>query len=361
VHICSALNKSDQDVQILIPAFILGICKHAVAFGAWCYQRSEEPSPTDTKCYWTKAPLSFVDSRKPVTEMFASVRKFKSEYQCDGSFLEDIKSFLMKDSVESMLKAQLKPSGHPFSLHHIAFTFALARLPSKEASDFKTYIAGIMERAPAETYRKLALKTEEQSGTPLWAQLRFGRITASVLSQAAACSTEEGRQNLASTILGGGGKFNPSEMMLRGLNIEDGVRAEFSKVTGLRVKKGSLVLDKCHPAFGASPDGVGKDFVLEIKSPLNKNEGHYLLKDGKTPSKKVLLQILLQIELCKKKKGFLVIVDEKFEQNRKIKVVEVAKSPENDILLKDSMAKAEEFWDKYVYLKLMKTMRLVLI
>lgn len=40
----------------------VGGCKHAVAFLACLYRRSEEPSPTSIACYWQKPELSEVGS-----------------------------------------------------------------------------------------------------------------------------------------------------------------------------------------------------------------------------------------------------------------------------------------------------------
>jgi hypothetical protein len=36
---------------------ILAGCKHIVAFLYWLVRRSEEPSPTETRCYWRKSTL----------------------------------------------------------------------------------------------------------------------------------------------------------------------------------------------------------------------------------------------------------------------------------------------------------------
>ncbi|XP_050314809.1 uncharacterized protein LOC126749172 [Anthonomus grandis grandis] len=41
---------------------IRGGCKHAIAFLVWLHRRSEEPSPTDVACYWSRSKLSRVGS-----------------------------------------------------------------------------------------------------------------------------------------------------------------------------------------------------------------------------------------------------------------------------------------------------------
>lgn len=40
-----------------------GGCKHAMTFLYWLHRRSEEPSPTEVKCYWKKSSLSLVGSQ----------------------------------------------------------------------------------------------------------------------------------------------------------------------------------------------------------------------------------------------------------------------------------------------------------
>lgn len=42
-----------------------GGCKHAIAVVGWLHRRSEEPSPTEEKCYWKKSVLASVDTSKP--------------------------------------------------------------------------------------------------------------------------------------------------------------------------------------------------------------------------------------------------------------------------------------------------------
>ncbi|KAG4065951.1 hypothetical protein HA402_002694 [Bradysia odoriphaga] len=43
----------------------LGGCKHAIAVVEWLHRRSEEPSPTEEKCYWKKSALATIDPSKP--------------------------------------------------------------------------------------------------------------------------------------------------------------------------------------------------------------------------------------------------------------------------------------------------------
>lgn len=41
---------------------VKGGCKHGIAFLLWLHRRSEEPSVTDTVCYWKRSTVSKVDT-----------------------------------------------------------------------------------------------------------------------------------------------------------------------------------------------------------------------------------------------------------------------------------------------------------
>jgi hypothetical protein len=111
------------------------------------------------------------------------------------------------------------------------------------------------------------------------------------------------------------------------------------------------------PLCGASPDGVGIDFLLEIKSPArNENRKNFIKADGK-PTKKVLLQVLLQLKMSGKKKCYLIITDENFESNKKYETVEVVLDEESEKVLDTALAHAERFWEKHIFPVLARNMR----
>lgn len=127
-----------------------------------------------------------------------------------------------------------------------------------------------------------------------------------------------------------------------------------------KISPGHFLLSHELPLCGASPDGVGTNFLVEIKSPIkNANIKNFLKTDG-TPTKKVLLQILLQLKMSNQKLCYLVIADEDFEKNQKYKSVEVHLNEGNEEVLQTALEQAEEFWKKQIFPKLAQNMRPVM-
>lgn len=148
--------------------------------------------------------------------------------------------------------------------------------------------------------------------------------------------------------------------MKRGLRIEDEVRSIFAKMMKCRINPGYLQLSRAYPLMAATPDGVAKDFTVEIKSPeKNENQKNYLRQDG-VPTKKVLIQMLMQMRFCNRKYGYLVIADENFEMNKKVNVTRV-ELIDHVIHLEQCLESADNFWKRFVFLRLMKIMRPVMI
>ena len=98
----------------------------------------------------------------------------------------------------------------------------------------------------------------------LWFEGRYGKITASKLYEAVQCHKSSG--NLVHKIIGASKKFdNPH--MARGKFLEDKVITVEEKHLSKPIQKCSLILMSVHPMLGASPDGIGDDFVVEVKCP----------------------------------------------------------------------------------------------
>lgn len=53
----SNLNKDNSNFNIV---YIIGSCKHALAFLMLVHHRSEDPSPTDVTSYWVRPRLSAI-------------------------------------------------------------------------------------------------------------------------------------------------------------------------------------------------------------------------------------------------------------------------------------------------------------
>lgn len=331
-----------------------------MAFAAWVHYRYKEPSCTEIECYWKKSTLCDVDMCLP-TKMMGGRRtkpRFTSAYKSDGSFFTEAMaqiSLLRKPSM--MIQSQFTSKSHELCVYGMAYEFARLQGIQKEYEDFVDFAQSAFMRANLQAVKN---ETTAQSSSPLWKTLRFCRTTASILNEAS-CASEADvpRESLLKKYFGAQ-KFVPTKAMIRGLQVEDAVRTAFAKSKKCRIGPGYLQLSRDFPLMAATPDGVSRDFTLEIKSPeRNTNVKSYLRQDG-IPTKKVLLQMLLQMKFCEKDYGYLVITDEDFEKNGKFIEVKVNFS-DHEKLLQDCMKKAELFWKNVVYLKLMQIMRPVLL
>jgi hypothetical protein len=283
----------------------------------------------------------------------ATVKIFPSVYKSDGTFLQRVLESSKKVAKPSMLLSQFTITGHVMSVHRLAYEFVKMKDVTIEYENFVAFVKHAFANADRE---QITANTTEQSECSLWFVLRWCRITASRLNLAANAGAEE-RETLMKKCHGAG-KFLPTEAMKRGLRIEADVCKVVEKKLRCRLRPGPLVLDEKNPLFAASPDAIGKDFIVEVKSPMkNENKSTYLRQDN-VPAKKVLLQMLLQMRVCNKPRGFLVLADENFETNGIVEMVEVRYSDHLQ-LLEDSMTQAEIFYKYHIFRKLMDMLRSV--
>lgn len=356
--------------QFLKSIFLTGLCKHVLAFAAWIYHESIKPSVTDEVCYWRKSSLSCVDLNMKPSDMTPDGKAAaipKSKYlENAGSFLEKVKGRLTAARMPSMLLSQIENTTHPMDMQGLSHRFFTADGVVKDFASFKCFVSRRLEGLTPKLLKETKLETLKQSNSALWKLLRFCRITSSILSSAAVNKEDRTQEAIDGVVskLFGTGKMNPrkatAEAMKRGLDIEADVRRQFSKDKKRRVEPGHFLMTPDLPLCGASPDGVGTDFLLEIKSPIsNANIKNFVKVDG-TPTKKVLLQILLQLKMSGKSLCYLIITDDDFEKNHKYKTVEVHLNQENDAVLTTALEHAEMFWKQHIFPKLAKVMRPVM-
>ena len=115
-------------------------------------------------------------------------------------------------------------------------------------------------------------------------------------------------------------------------------------------KSPGLILSSSFPVFGASPDAINDDFVVEIKCPMNERSYlNYLNARGEiTP--KCYAQIQLQMKLSGKKKGLFCIAAPDFEKSKKVKIVNVLFDPQ---FLAVNMRSALRFWKRAIGTKIL--------
>ncbi|KAJ8667698.1 hypothetical protein QAD02_009361 [Eretmocerus hayati] len=105
-------------------------------------------------------------------------------------------------------------------------------------------------------------KTRNQSDDPLWHEIRFGRVTASTIDEANHYKTVDGA--LVCKIIAAAKAYD-NVFMKRGRALEKFVLRALASKLKLEIKKCGLILIPEIVVIGASADGLGDDFVVEIK------------------------------------------------------------------------------------------------
>ncbi|KAB0802565.1 hypothetical protein PPYR_04751 [Photinus pyralis] len=277
-----------------------GGCKHAVAFVMWLHRRSEEPSPTDVESYWRKSKLAGV-----------------------GTSLKYI-------TVKNFGAAEDTPAGSSVGAP------LLARL-----------IEG--KRMTPEICNKCFIATKEQSSSVLWHELRYARITASKVYEAARCKTLSG--SLVESIFGA--KLKETAAINRGKLLEDEVLSVLQKQLNMKFSKVGLMLSGKYPVLGASPDAVNEEFVVEVKCPSSeKAVNAYVTKDNKIVNK-YRAQIQLQMLVNNKKSGIFCVADTNFESN---KVITVVRDEYDHDFIQPIIEMAVDFWKAAIFPKVLNSL-----
>jgi YqaJ-like viral recombinase domain len=207
-----------------------------------------------------------------------------------------------------------QPKRLPCDLFGLAIEFAATDL-IKTSENFLKFASENISEADC---KQVQQDTIGQSSNASWHRLRVGRVTASKFHETANCSTSD--DVLVESIMGAL-KFKPTEYVKRGLRLEDAVRKKMQQTFPDLVDSGVFVSSK-YPQYAASPDGISRDFVLEIKCPAKKETVKNYLSNGK-PTAKCRAQLMLQMLLTGRRKGLFCVADVGFEQNQELTVVEV--------------------------------------
>lgn len=99
--------------------------------------------------------------------------------------------------------------------------------------------------------------------------------TASKAHEASVCATPDG--SLVASIMGA--KIPDTAAMKRGRTLESSVRKVVSRKLNKKIATCGLYISRENPIIAASPDGIVKDAVIEIKCPTKvKTRETYLYK-----------------------------------------------------------------------------------
>lgn len=110
-------------------------------------------------------------------------------------------------------------------------------------------------------------------------------------------------------------------------------------------------MNQQYPAFGASPDAISDDAVIEVKCPKSKETiEKYYYRIGRM-NNKVKAQLHMQMIFAKKCRGYLCIADPDFENNKQfICIVRIL----DEEFINSVMKRAQSFWEKCIFPILMK-------
>lgn len=132
---------------------------------------------------------------------------------------------------------------------------------------------------------------------------------------------------------------------MRGTVLEEYVFEEVKKEYPELQRAGLIMDHNVHPFFAASPDGLHKDFVLEIKCPgTPKTYQEYINVD--TLSRKYFAQIQLQMVMTGKTKALLAVAALDFEKTRNIEKIWI---PLDEEYVADMIEQATEFYEKAIF------------
>lgn len=309
----------------------------------WVHRRSEEPAPTATVCYWKKSRLAQVASNvRSLKAKDMRTPKVPKDLPDNTAFLKTILDEMQKRKFDSQISRHYinQDSTKVLSLHNMILEFC----SSSDNSDVQSFLRFASDIMTEERCIQARKGTQNQSESKLWNELRYGRITASRLYEMAHCKTKNG--SLVEQVIGNL-NIRDTKAMERGRRLEKDVITLMKEILKTDIEDCGLLLDSRFPVIGTSPDGVGNDFVVEIKCPMTpKAESRYITGNYQVASK-FLAQIQLQMFLKNVKKGYFCVATHDFETSHAIKLICV--KYDEDFLL-DLIEKAMVFWQENIYL-----------
>jgi len=331
---------------------LLGGCKHAVAVLMWLHRRSSEPSPTEIQCYWRKSVLSSAATsiKCKTAQEISGYKTLLDESNLDNS---NFLSKIVKEAEEKQLDSQL--SRHCFklkerqvlqlSLHQMLIDFL-----STGKSTADDFIVFACSRMSASLCKEAEIRTRDQSNNILWYELRYGRITASKLYEAAHCKTSDG--SLVQTVIGAAKVFDTQKMQRERI-LEKQVLEEAMKQVKNSYRYSGFVLQSIHSICGASPDGQCSDFVCEVKCPSSAKRFENFLPNREI-SPKYKAQINLRMFSTGVTKGLFIVPDPDFENTKQVTLKWIEYDQDFTKLLID---KSMTFWKESIFPKLLESVK----
>lgn len=232
-------------------------------------------------------------------------------------------------------------------MHQLSLQYAEStRQGPVRVSEFRAFCQNIIKE---EACKRAFSATKRQSDSRYWHLLRYGRITASNIYDAAHSKAEGG--GILKEVILGASRLPLTKAMERGKRLEGPVFDMINKKLNLKIKKVGIMLHPDFPEFGASPDGITSNYVVEIKCPMHEKSLKNYIKDSNI-APKFLAQMHLQMKLCNKSKALFCVAAPDFEQSKEVTICSV----DFDEKLSDFLINsARSYWEKYIFTTLMES------
>ena len=327
-----------------------GGCKHAVAFLLWAHRRSEEPASTSVECYWRKPTLSRVGTSLKYITVQQLCKKRTPHHDSNTALLSEFLHVAKKRKIKNceLVKYQndFKHSDvRQYSLHHFLI------VQNEEIKRDIKKMLGLMRVMLDENSLALIEKsTREQSKSSVWYELRYGRITASKAYEVSRCKTVDG--SLVAAIMGA--KTPDTVAMKRGRILESSVRKAVENKLNKKIKSCGLFVSREYPMIAASPDGMLKDALVEIKCPTSDKTKVTYVKNG-VIADKYLAQVQLQMYTTGVKKCYFCVADVDFEKSKNVEIISILFNNDYVTNLINSLA---TFWTSNIYPLLLRSTNL---
>ncbi|KAJ8928333.1 hypothetical protein NQ314_019117 [Rhamnusium bicolor] len=221
--ICTVDEKENkiEEIRCLDCVASAGGCKHSIAFLMWLHRRSEEAAPTSVSCYWIKPVLSRVGSNIKFVKAVDIGRKVKIPVlnitKCDN-FVHDVFEMVKSQKYVCPLSVHtsLITGAKTLSLHIIFMDFVSSNL-QHTADNFIDFCCDVLTE---ENIANACSLSHSQSEESLWHELRFARVTASKLYDAAVCKSSSSA--LVNQVMGVTKLFQTAAMK-RGITLEKAI------------------------------------------------------------------------------------------------------------------------------------------
>lgn len=298
----------------------LGGCKHVYAFCIWLQRQSDTPSCTEVKCYWKKPRLSTIGKQLKSIK----AKELSSKKPETSSFAPSKTSNFMLEVMEATEKHSVRPRGQIFKyfenfyltdvyLDIIIYKF-ISKFLDTSFVKFSDFMCNFFND---KVCSEVENSTRAQNEISFWHKVRFGRITASKVYELSRCKTPDG--SLVERVICAK-KLKDNKYMARGRRLEPEVRKRVEEILQQKIKLTGFHIYLKEPLFGASPDGMLEDSVIEIKCPCSAAAQKNYIVDNKI-SNKFRAQVQLQMKVCGKKNAFFCVADENFEENKIVRIL----------------------------------------